>query len=133
VTHTDIFKMAVAENTLTNWVSHVGTSDLAPGWKIEKLGIAPDELPDLYRRCSPITYAHRCKTPTLLILGEADYRCVAEQSEQFYTVLKANDCIVEMLRFPNSPHAGSRTGSLPVRRAQNEALLDWVNRYLNPI
>jgi len=35
-------------------------------------------------------------------------------------VLKANGCIVEMLRLP---HVGSMAGSLAARRAQNEALL----------
>ncbi len=82
------------------------------------------------RRCSPITYAHRCRTPTLLIQGEADYRCPAEQSEQFYAVLKANGRVVEMLRLPGSSHVGSKFGDPAIRRAQNQALLEWMNRYV---
>jgi len=39
-------------------------------------------------------------------------------------------CVVEMLRFPNSPHGGAIEGAPIVRRAQNEALLDWMNRYV---
>jgi hypothetical protein len=35
-----------------------------------------------------------------------------------------------MLRLPESPHVGSIAGALPVRRAHNEALLDWMNRYV---
>ena len=54
----------------------------------------------------------------------------AEQSEQFYTVLNASGCTVEMLRLPNSSHSESIGGRLEVRRAQNEALLDWMNRYV---
>jgi dipeptidyl aminopeptidase/acylaminoacyl peptidase len=65
-----------------------------------------------------------------LIQGEADYRCPPEQSEQFCTVLKANGCVVEMLRLPGSSHMGSTYGDPTIRRAQNQALLDWVNRYL---
>jgi dipeptidyl aminopeptidase/acylaminoacyl peptidase len=84
----------------------------------------------VYARCSPITYAQRCKTPTLLIQGECDFRCPAEQSEQFYTVLKANNCTVEMLRLPGSSHMGSILGPPLIRRAQNEALLDWLKRYI---
>ena len=45
-------------------------------------------------------------------------------------MLKANGCVVEMLRLPDSPHAGSIMGPVPLRRAQNEALLDWMNRYV---
>jgi dipeptidyl aminopeptidase/acylaminoacyl peptidase len=76
--------------------------------------------------------AHRCRTPTLLVLGESDLRCPAEQSEQFYAVLRANGCAAEMLRLPNSSHTGAIVGQVPVRTAQNEALLDWMRRYVLP-
>jgi dipeptidyl aminopeptidase/acylaminoacyl peptidase len=65
-----------------------------------------------------------------LVQSEHDYRCPPEQSEQFYAVLKASGCVVEMLRFPNSPHGGAIEGAPIVRRVQNEALLDWMNRYV---
>jgi len=67
------------------------------------------------------------------VQGEQDYRCPAEQSEQFYTILKANGCVAEMLRFPNSAHGGAITGTLAVRRAHREALLDWMDRYVKGI
>ncbi|MBA3944342.1 MAG: S9 family peptidase [Herpetosiphonaceae bacterium] len=124
------FKAAVPENPVTNWVSFYGVSDIGPWFAVEELGGKPHEIPEVYRRCSPITYAHRCTTPTLLVQGEADYRCPAEQSEQFFAVLKANGCPVEMLRLPASSHAGSIRGDLALRRAQNDALLEWMNRYV---
>lgn len=130
VGQTDRFKAAVPENPVTNWVSFYGVSDIGPWFAVEQLGGHPHEIPAIYARCSPITYAHRCTTPTLLIQGEADWRCPAEQSEQFYSVLKANGCAVEMLRLPNSAHAGSIEGSPAIRRAHNEALLDWMTRYV---
>ena len=43
---------------------------------------------------------------------------------------KANGCVVEMLRFPVSAHAGSIRGQPTVRDAQNRALLDWMNHYV---
>jgi dipeptidyl aminopeptidase/acylaminoacyl peptidase len=130
VGQTDRFKAAVPENPLTNWTSFYGVSDIGPWFAVEELGGPPHEIPDVYQRCSPITHAHRCKTPTLLVQGEADYRCPAEQSEQFYTVLKANGCIVEMLRLPASSHGGSIVGEPILRRVQNRALLDWMNKYV---
>jgi dipeptidyl aminopeptidase/acylaminoacyl peptidase len=130
VGQTDRFKAAVPENPVTNWVSFYGVSDIGPWFAVEELGGRPHEIPEIYRRCSPITYAHRCTTPTLLIQGEADYRCPAEQSEQFYAVLKASGCIVEMLRFPGGAHAASITGTPAIRKAHNEALLGWMNRYV---
>ncbi len=124
------FKAAVPENPVTNWVSMYGVSDISAWYVAEEFGGAPNEVPEVYERCSPITYAHTCTTPTLLIQGEHDYRCPAEQSEQFYTRLKANGCVVEMLRMPNSSHVGAIMGDPAVRKAQNEATLDWMNRYV---
>jgi dipeptidyl aminopeptidase/acylaminoacyl peptidase len=130
VGQTNRFKAAVPENPVTNWVSFYGVSDIGPWFAVEELGGRPHEIPEIYQRCSPITYAHRCTTPTLLIQGEADYRCPAEQAEQFYAVLKASGCTVEMLRFPGGAHAASITGIPAIRKAHNEALLGWMNRYV---
>ncbi|GAC1386105.1 MAG: S9 family peptidase [Herpetosiphon sp.] len=130
VGQTNRFRAAVPENPVTNWVSFYGVSDIGPWFATSEMGGKPHEIPDVYRRCSPISYAHNCKTPTLLVQGEADYRCPAEQSEQFYVVLKDNGCPVEMLRLPNSSHGGSIRGDLELRRAQNDALLGWMNRYV---
>ncbi len=129
VGHTDRFKAAVPENPVTNRASWYGVSDIGVTHP-ESVGGHLFEVPDAYRRCSAITYAHRCTTPTLLIQGERDLRVPAEQSEQFYTVLKASGCTVEMLRLPNSSHSESIGGRLEVRRAQNAALLGWMNRYV---
>ena len=130
VGQTDRFKAAVPENPVTNWVSFYGVSDIGVWFGVEQMGGHPHEIPEVYARCSPITYAHRCTTPTLLVVGEKDYRCPPEQAEQFYNVLKANGCTVEMLRMPDSTHAGTINGPVPSRRAHNEALLDWFQRYI---
>jgi len=66
----------------------------------------------------------------LLIQCEADYRCPAGQSEQFYAHLKANGCIVEMLRFPSMSHAASINGPIKIQKTQNKALLGWMNEYV---
>jgi dipeptidyl aminopeptidase/acylaminoacyl peptidase len=128
--HTDRFKAACPENPLLNWFSMYGTSDIGAAFGVLELGGSPHEVEEIYRRCSPITYAHRCTTPTLFLQHEADFRCPAEQSEQFFTVLRVNGVPAEMLRFPNTSHGGSLLGPLGHRRAQNEALLDWMNRYV---
>ncbi|MCJ7623757.1 MAG: S9 family peptidase [Anaerolineaceae bacterium] len=130
VGQTDRFKAAVPENPVTNLVSLYGTSDISANFLVTGMTGKPHEVPEIYSKCSPITYAHNCTTPTLLIQGEADYRCPVEQGEQFYAALKANGCPVEMLRLPGCSHVGTITGAPIIRRAQNEALLDWMNRYV---
>lgn len=128
--HTDRFKAACPENPVFNWFSMYGTSDVGADFSVRELGGTPYDAEDVYRRCSPITYTDRCTTPTLFLQHESDYRCPAEQSEQFFTVLRVNGVPAEMLRFPNTPHSGSVIGPIGHRRAQNEALVDWMNRYV---
>ncbi len=127
---TDRFKAAVAENPITDLVSRYGTADMGPWGSLSELGGKPHEIPEIYRRGSPITYAHNCTTPTMLIQCEADYRCPAGQAEQFYAHLKANDCVVEMLRIPAMAHVASISGPIKVQQAQNDALLDWMIKYV---
>jgi dipeptidyl aminopeptidase/acylaminoacyl peptidase len=129
VGHTDRFKAAVPENPVSNLISFYGTSDIGPRFLKEEMGGLPHEIPEVYRKLSPITYAHNATTPTLMIQGEADYRCPAEQTEQFYTVLKASGCVAEMLRLPNSSHGGTIAGPVIVRKYANEAMLDWFDRH----
>jgi dipeptidyl aminopeptidase/acylaminoacyl peptidase len=130
VGHTDRFKAAMPENPVSDWLSFYGTSDIGVWFGVEELGGHPHEIPEIYRKCSPVTYAHNCKTPTLMVQGENDYRCPAGQSEEFYTMLKANGCVAEMLRLPNSSHGGAMSGALAMRRAHREALLEWMDRYV---
>jgi dipeptidyl aminopeptidase/acylaminoacyl peptidase len=130
VGQTDRFRAAVPENPVTNWISMYGVSDLGPDVCIPALGGTPSAVIEAYWKASPVAYAHQCKTPTLLLQAETDYRCPAEQSEQFYALLKQNGCPVEMMRFPGGAHAASITGLPAHRRSQNLALLDWMRRYL---
>ena len=128
--HTDRFKAACPENPVFNWFSMYGTSDIGADFSVRELGGTPNEAEEIFRRSSPISYAHRCTTPTLFLQHEHDYRCPAEQTEQFFTVLRVNGVRAEMLRFPGTPHAGSIFGPIGHRRAQNDALLEWMNRYV---
>jgi dipeptidyl aminopeptidase/acylaminoacyl peptidase len=97
---------------------------------LDALGGHPHEVPDMYTKASPITFAHHCKTPTLMLQGESDYRCPALNTEQFYTMLKVNHCTVEMVRLPESFHAASIIGRPVIRRAQNEELLGWMKKFV---
>jgi dipeptidyl aminopeptidase/acylaminoacyl peptidase len=130
VTHTDRFKAAVPENPVSNWITAHWLSDMGPWTDIEDLGGHPFEIPEVYRLASPINFIKDCTTPTLLLQGESDYRCPAADAEQFYAGLKAVGCVVEMMRFPHGSHTASIAGTPVIRHAQNEALLDWMNRFV---
>lgn len=129
VGHTTRFQAAVVESATTNWLTKYYLSDTT-AWIIKELGGRPDEIPDVYRSRSPLTYAWRCRTPTLLLHGEEDMRCPIAEAEQFYRALHDAGCVTELVRIPGMAHMGDSTGPLSARRAQNEALLDWFERHL---
>jgi dipeptidyl aminopeptidase/acylaminoacyl peptidase len=129
VGHTRRFRAAVAESAVTNFATAYYLCD-APDVFAHELGGRPDEIPDVYRSRSPLTYASRCRTPTLMLHGEADDRCPIAEAEQFYRALHDTGCVTELLSIPGMTHMGDSTGPLAVRRAQNEGLLNWFERYL---
>ncbi|MDV3125974.1 S9 family peptidase [Mycobacterium sp. 21AC1] len=130
VTHTNRFRAAVIENPVTNFWSMYGTSDIGLVFVPEILDGTPQVAMETYLRSSPVSEAHRCITPTLIVLGEEDHRCPPEQGRQFYAQLKRAGCIAELLMLPGASHAGSTFGPVEVRRAQNEALVDWMTRHV---
>lgn len=129
VGHTNRFKAAVAEAALTNFTTLYYLTDLPDVFRYD-LGGLPHEMPESYRARSPITYAHRCTTPTLLVHGEEDLRCPISEAEQFHRALCDVGCVTELVRIPRCSHLGDSVGPLSARLAQNDALLDWFERYL---
>jgi len=129
VTHTTRFRAAVAESAVTNFCSLYYLSDAPDLWS-KDLGGRPDEIPDVYRSRSPLTYARFCRTPTLMLHGEDDLRCPIAEAEQFYRALHDAGCTTELVRIPEMGHMGDSCGPLSARWAQNEALLEWFERHL---
>jgi dipeptidyl aminopeptidase/acylaminoacyl peptidase len=128
--HTDRFKAAVPEQGLYNMFSMYGVSDAGVALIELEMGGPPHERAQRYWELSPIAYAHKVKTPTLLIQGENDVRCPMEQAEQFYTVLKHNGCEAELLRLNNCNHAAQMFGPPPLRRVRMDAMKDWFARHI---
>lgn len=128
--HSDRFAAAVAENPVTNLVSMYGTSDIGLTFAPRQLAGSIDTAFDQFVRSSPITAAEAVTTPTLLIVSDEDHRCPPEQALQFYQRLTSTGCEVELLMLPGASHAGSVNEAPVVRRAQNDAMADWLSSRL---
>jgi dipeptidyl aminopeptidase/acylaminoacyl peptidase len=50
-------------------------------------GGSPEDLPELYRRCSPITYVTQVRAPVLVLAGENDPRCPIRQIDSYLDAL----------------------------------------------
>ncbi len=110
VGHTNRFKRAVTQRSITNWISFYGTSDI--GWLFGEyeVGEPPFDNPMQYWERSPIAYVKNVETPLLIIHAEEDYRCPIEQAEQLFVALRVLGKEVRMIRFPGESHELSRSG-----------------------
>ncbi len=128
--HTNRFKAAVTQRSVTNLVSKFGTSDIGPWMAMDNWEGAPWENPDKYRHHSPITYVQNMQTPLLIIHSDRDWRCPIEQAEQLFMALKWLRREVEFLRFENENHDLSRNGHPRLRVERYNAIADWFTSHI---
>ena len=129
VGHTNQFRAAVTQRSVTDLSSFMGSSDIGYD-DYREFGGFPWTNEAGYKRQSPITYAHKIRTPLLIIHSESDLRCGIEQGEQLYTRLKMLRRTVEFVRFPEEPHGLSRHGRPDRRLARLKFIVDWFAKYL---
>ncbi len=131
VTHTPRFKAAISERALNNWYSFNGTSDIGAFFGPDsEIGGDIWEKPEEYLAHSPIAHVQNCKTPTLILHCEKDFRCPIEQGEQFYIALKKLRVPVEFVRFPDESHNMSRAGKPRHRRERLERMVAWFRKWV---
>ena len=131
VGHTDKFKAAVTQRSISNWYTKLGTSDI--GWSGNRKGLGMRDLwdsEDFLMERSPIRYAPRVNTPILIIHSELDYRCPMEQAEQWYIALKRLGKTVEFVRFAGENHELSRSGKPRNRKERLYHILRWFDEHL---
>lgn len=125
-TQTDRFVCLVSHAGVFNLESMYGTTDelFFVEWEF---GGTPWENREVYRRFSPHNYAHQMKTPMLVIVGDRDYRCLAEQSEQLFTTLQRQGIDSWFLRFPDEGHSVNKPLNY---RLWLETIVKWLSRHL---
>ncbi|RSD29308.1 S9 family peptidase [Mesobacillus subterraneus] len=129
VGHTDRFKAAVTQRSISNWISFYGVSDI--GYYFTEWQIQADlnDLETLWKH-SPLAYANQINTPLLILHSEKDYRCPIEQAEQLFIALKRQGKETKFIRFPESNHELSRSGKPNLRLSRLQSIVDWFNKYL---
>lgn len=131
ITHTNRFRAAISERALNNWHSFSGTSDIGAFFGPDaQIGFDIWENPDEHLKHSPIAHVANCKTPTLILHSEKDFRCPIEQGEQFYIALKKLHVPTEFVRFPDESHNLSRSGKPKHRQERLERMVAWWKRWL---
>jgi dipeptidyl aminopeptidase/acylaminoacyl peptidase len=127
--HTDRFRSAVTQRSISNWTSFYGTSDIGYQFAPIEVGGTPWENLQALWDQSPLKYVANIQTPLLILHAEADHRCPIEQAEQLYIALKALGRPTRLIRFPDEGHELSRSGRPDRRVARLEALLEWFEEH----
>jgi dipeptidyl aminopeptidase/acylaminoacyl peptidase len=128
--HTERFKAAVAQRSVSNIISMWGSSDYNWTFQQELEAGAPFEDLQKYWDMSPMKYMGSVKTPTLVIHSENDLRCPIEQGEQAFVALQRMGVDSEIVRFPDEFHGLSRSGRTDRRVVRLNHILRWFDKYL---
>lgn len=128
--HTDRFRAAVAQRSVSNMISMWGSSDLNWIFQQEIGDRPPWETLERYWDVSPMKHIGNARTPTLVIHSQQDLRCAIEQGEQVFVALKKLGVDTELVVFPDEPHGLSREGRTDRRIVRLSHIRRWFDRYL---
>ena len=127
VTQTNRFKAAVVGAAVTNLFSFDGTTDITPKFLRNYFLDIPFRRRAAYDNHSAMTFLQNCKTPSLVLHGEADERVPTSQGWEFYNGLKMLGVPAEMVAYPREHHGFKE------RAHQIDLLtriLAWYDKYL---
>jgi dipeptidyl aminopeptidase/acylaminoacyl peptidase len=103
ITQTDRFAAAVPIAPITNWVSQHLISNI-PAFDERFLAGTIHETGGQYHTRSPVNFADRVTTPTMIVCGRLD-RCTPQaQASEFRNALVCAGVTTEMLTYPDEGH-----------------------------
>jgi dipeptidyl aminopeptidase/acylaminoacyl peptidase len=97
------FKAAIAISPVTDYFSQHWNSNIG-AWDSWFLGGEPQDGTPQYRERSPVFFADRVTTPTLLTAGTEDRCTPPGQAIEFYRALHANGVPAEVAIYPGEGH-----------------------------
>ncbi len=128
--HTDRFKCAASQRSISNWISKFGTTDIGYYFNADQNSSTPWENHDKLWWHSPLKYADKVKTPTLFIHSEEDYRCWIAEGLQMFTALKYHGVESRLCMFKGENHDLSRSGKPKHRIKKLQEITNWFEKYL---
>ncbi|MDR3331293.1 MAG: S9 family peptidase [Synergistaceae bacterium] len=129
--HTDRFRAAATQRSICNWISKAGISDIGYYFVPDQhCADIWDDIGKLWWH-SPLKYADKIKTPTLLIHSDEDHRCEISQGLQMFTALKRNGVESKICVFKGENHELSRGGRPKPRLARLQEIIKWFREHLS--
>ena len=124
---TDRFRAAATIKPVINWATMALSADISSLVTRHWLRALPWEQPEHYQKFSPISLVGNVVTPTLVMVGEEDWRTPTWEAEQFYTALKLRQIDTALVRIPGASHSITARPSRLISKVEN--ILGWFERY----
>ncbi len=124
---TDRFAAAATIKPVINWTTMALAGDIAAFVGRHWLRAQPWEDPELYWRLSPISLVGNVKTPTLVMVGEEDWRTPTWEAEQFYGALKLQQVPTALIRIPGASHSIASRPSRLIAKVDN--IMGWFEKF----
>lgn len=128
--HTQRFKAAASQRSISNWTSFFGTTDIGYYFADDQNAATPWSDYEKLWFHSPMKYADKVVTPTLFIHSEEDYRCWLPEGLQMYSSLKYHGVESRLCMFRGENHELSRSGKPKHRVKRLEEITNWFDKYL---
>ncbi len=128
--HTDRFKAACAQRSISNYLSKCLTTDIGYYHNLGQMGTDPWEGFETMWNTSPLKYAPAAKTPTLFIQSYEDYRCWLSEPLQMFTTLRRHGVDSRIVLFGGENHGLSRSGKPKNRITRLEEIAAWFDTHL---
>lgn len=128
--HTDRFKAAASQRSISNWISKFCTTDIGYYFVEDQNSGTPWKDVDKLWFHSPLKYADRVTTPTLFIHSEEDYRCWLAEGIQMFTALKYHGVESRLCMFRGENHELSRSGKPKHRVRRLTEITNWFESHL---
>lgn len=128
--HTNRFKAAVSQRSISNWISMFSTTDIGYYFADDQNSATPWSDYEKLWWHSPLKYADNVHTPTLFIHSDEDYRCWIAEGIQMFTALKYHGVDARMCIFKGENHELSRSGKPLHRIKRLQEILNWFDKYL---
>lgn len=128
--HTDRFLCAATQRSIASWISFSNMSDIGDLFGEDQMASSCWKDVEQMWRQSPLKYADRIKTPTLVLHSDSDYRCPVAEGIQMFYALRHHSIPSRLCVFHGENHELSRSGKPKNRIRRLTEITEWMDKYL---
>ncbi len=128
--HTNRFLCAATQRSIASWISFSNMSDIGDIFGEDQMASSCWKDVEQMWRQSPLKYADRVKTPTLVLHSDSDLRCPVAEGIQMFYALRHHGVPTRLCVFHGENHELSRSGKPKNRVRRLTEITEWMDKHL---